>query len=104
MSTPNSSERTHPIIPPNPRVFHPSIDPINVENEEVPTADEGNITLPSTFEVGGSSVVTVVNDEFGNEFPFYTVWPYILNERRRVAKENSATENRLVAMGWLASY
>lgn len=69
-----------------------------MENEEVLGADQGNMNLPPTQEVGGSYVATDAN-EFKDESPYYTARPYVLNEHRRVAKMDLVIENKQVAMG-----
>lgn len=51
-----------------------------------------------SLEARGTSAV-IDAEEFRNETQFYTPRPFMLNEGHRVSKEDSAIENRLVAMG-----
>lgn len=68
LSTPNSFERTHPIVALSSRPTLPSKEPILVENEEVLGADQGNVHQPPTLKVRRSSIAAAEVDEFGMNF------------------------------------
>lgn len=99
LSTPNSSERTHPTVTTTPLPTPPSKKQLLVENVGVLCADQGNNDQPLAFEIGGSFIATGPTNKFGDESPFYIARPYVLNEHQRASIVDSAIEDRKVAMG-----
>lgn len=80
LSTPSSSERKHPTIIPTPRPTPPLIEQVTMKNDEVLGANQRDNNQTPALKIRGSSTATSVADDFGDESPFYTARPYVLNE------------------------